>query len=609
MADVVLVTMPWDVLGSPSLALGILHQLLLDAGISVATRSPKLWWMERLLEAGIGIDRYDEIAGYGGGLGDYVFAEPPMASPDGIARYAAALRAQVAGSFLARVEELRRLAPRFLDECAAALLALRPRVVGFTTMFSQTMASLGVARRLKALDPSVRVVLGGSNCEGPMGAALARCFPWIDVVVRGEAEAVAPAIFGALLAGEPVPAAPAGTPVPMDAVPTPHYDDFFAELDATSFADLMRATSFISFEAARGCWWGEVSHCTFCGLNGGTMAFRSKSAARVVDEILTLARRHQVLDLHAVDNIFDHRYFDELLPQLARAGLDLDLFWEVKSNLKKRELAALRRAGVARIQPGIESLSTEILALMGKGVTAWQNLRLIKWCAELGIGVEWNLLHGFPREPEAAYDEMAALIPSLHHLPPPRFEPVVVHRFSPYQLRPEAYGLALTGPAWHYGCLFDVPADALADLAYHFEHAHLDGRDPERYVGGCRRAVAEWRAAHAAGAELTWRRGPGFVLIRDGRAGRGGELVDTTLEGDEAAVYAACDDGGRLTTIAERAGVSPVAARAILDELVAARLVLREGERYLGLALRPGRVEEEAADAVPLNLVRSGRAR
>src|SRR5262249_29657454 len=160
------------------------------------------------------------------------------------------------------------------------------------------------------------------------------------------------------------------------------------------FHDALRATMFLSFESARGCWWGEVAHCTFCGLNGATMAFRSKSAPRVLSEVLTLARKYRVLDLHAVDNILDHAYFEDLLPALAASGLDLSVFYEVKSNLKRHQLERLRDAGVDQIQPGIESLSTPILRLMRKGVTAWQNVRLLKWCAELGIDVLWNLLYG-----------------------------------------------------------------------------------------------------------------------------------------------------------------------------------------------------------------------
>ena len=37
-------------------------------------------------------------------------------------------------------------------------------------------------------------------------------------------------------------------------------------------------------------------------------------------------------------------------------------------------------------------------SLMKKGVTELQNVRLLKWCAELGIVPNWALMYGFPGE-------------------------------------------------------------------------------------------------------------------------------------------------------------------------------------------------------------------
>ena len=31
-------------------------------------------------------------------------------------------------------------------------------------------------------------------------------------------------------------------------------------------------------ETSRGCWWGQRMHCTFCGLNGSGMVYRSAEA-------------------------------------------------------------------------------------------------------------------------------------------------------------------------------------------------------------------------------------------------------------------------------------------------------------------------------------------
>jgi len=622
MTDVVLVTMPWDILGSPSLALGTLHQLLLDSGIAVASRSPKLRWMDHLLERQelrggdrIALADYAEIACAGSGLGDWVFAEAPMAARAGTDEYRALLADRCTPDRLRKLDEMRRLAPGFLDECAATLLAERPRVVGFTTTFCQNLASLGLARRLKAADPTIRIVFGGSNCEGPMGAELQRSFPWIDVVVRGEGEAIVPDLFRALVAGEPPRPAPGlcffedgrqvvspnldGTVVPMDAVPAPNYDDYFAELAGCSFRDALRSSMFVSYESARGCWWGEISHCTFCGLNGANMKFRSKSASRVLEEIVDLAQRYRVLDLHAVDNILDHAYFDELIPAITKLGLDLHLYYEVKSNLKKAQLDALRAAGVKRIQPGIESLSTPILRLMKKGVTAWQNLRLLKWCKELGVEPDWNIIYGFPGEPQSAYAEMAAMMPALHHLRPPSVGPLGVHRFSPYQRDPAAYGLEIAGSAAYYRLLYDVPPRALLDLAYDFDYRYLDGRSPDDYVPVCLDAIDRWRAAHAAGASLVSRRGPGFVHIRDARDPSAGTVTDLLLEGEEADVYLACDDGARVAAICRHTGCSMATVLSVLEKLAAENLIFREGDHVLGLVMpeRPRPAVLDAADA------------
>src|SRR5262249_19044561 len=116
MATSLLVTMPWDVLASPSLALGTLHQVLLDHDIEVETLSLKLSWMDFLLSnqgalpEPIAIGDYHDVACSAAGLGDWVFAEPPIAPPAGIERYRASLTQRLAPERLAKLDEMRRLA-------------------------------------------------------------------------------------------------------------------------------------------------------------------------------------------------------------------------------------------------------------------------------------------------------------------------------------------------------------------------------------------------------------------------------------------------------------------------------------------------------------------
>jgi ribosomal peptide maturation radical SAM protein 1 len=163
----------------------------------------------------------------------------------------------------------------------------------------------------------------------------------------------------------------------MNALPYPDFDDFFAEFNATGFKATWQPRLF--FETSRGCWWGEKKHCTFCGLNGQTMEFRSKTGARALEELTAIVAKHPGCEIQVVDNILDMRYFNDFLPALAASGVDVELFYETKANLKKDQVRQLRDAGVTSIQPGIESFSDNVLTLMRKGVTALQNIQLLKW--------------------------------------------------------------------------------------------------------------------------------------------------------------------------------------------------------------------------------------
>jgi len=439
-----------------------------------------------------------------------------------------------------------------------------------------------------------------------MGAALLRTFPDVDLVLRGEAELALEPLARSLIAGDPAPhlaglcwreedgvravEATEGERVRMDDVPIPVFDEYFERLRSGPLAP--RILPQLPLETARGCWWGQKQHCTFCGLNGLEMRFRSKSAARVLGEVTELSARYGTLDFTSVDNILDMRYFETVLEPLARQGADLGFFFETKSNLRQDQVARLRAAGVVSIQPGIESLSTPILALMRKGVTGFQNVRLLKWCAHYGIRPIWNLLYGFPGEPAEEYERMARSVPALVHLPPPSLGALMLYRFSPYHERPGEHGLELGPPLPYYHLLYDAAQGDLNDLAQVFGFRYRDGRDPESYVQPLRAEVERWRrdAARNAGA-LTYRRGPEFVAVTDTRTTS--SPARYLLAGEEAAIFMACDAGSTLRGIVRaldregRTRATEARVRAVLAELAEARLVYEEGGRYLALPLPP----------------------
>jgi hypothetical protein len=174
--------------------------------------------------------------------------------------------------------------------------------------------------------------------------------------------------------------------------------------------------------------------------------------------------------------------------------------YEIKSNLRLDQLRSLVRAGVTHVQPGIESLNSNVLSLMDKGVRGCQNVRLLRDAESAGLTVSWNYLYGFPGERDNDYQEIISQLPALHHLPPTDSGRIALERFSPYFDRPEL-GFAERRPRAQYAMTYDLPPSELEDLAYLFE-TPPQGIDDE-LAESLDRAVTQWRDAYL-GSRLTF---------------------------------------------------------------------------------------------------------
>jgi ribosomal peptide maturation radical SAM protein 1 len=504
-----------------------------------------------------------------------------------------------------RLRALYDEAPELVARWARELLRDGPSILGFTSTFQQNVAALAVAREVRRLVPreECAILFGGANCEDEMGRGLAAAFPFVDHVVSGEAERVVLGLVRELLegAGPEPPRFVSGVAVQdMDALPHPDFDDYFETVRGTA----LEAESNLVAESARGCWWGAKSHCTFCGLNGNTMAFRSKDALRFAAELRTLAARHGRDTFFVTDNILDMGYFKTLLPDLIGGGDALQLFYETKSNLRKDHVEMLAAGRVFLIQPGIESFSTGILRLMGKGADRLQNLQLLKWCAELGVDVKWNFLYGFPGEPPEDYTEMAALLPRLVHLPVPNgvFR-IRMDRFSPNWRDPAGHGLKGVAPYWTYGFAYQpLPADLRARIAYFFDFDYADGRDPEAYVGELKRAAERWASRHAAGAVLELRDGSAGPFVADSRLG---DLEIEPLDTDERRLLGSLDSARSITALRAEAP-DPGRFDAMLARFRCRGWVAEEGYRMLSLVLDPSERRRVEKRRMSLMLAREG---
>ncbi len=619
-----LVNAPWGAIAHPSIQVGLLKRCLEARGLPCDAAYANLWLLEKL-----SYDDYLDVCEEFSFLGEWLFSRPlfgDLRGPDGLdfwdaftRRWPQALeRYGASGGALMRARR-ERLIPEFLEDALARVDWGRYAVVGFTCTFDQVMASLALSREIKRRHPDVAIVFGGSQLDGPMGPAYQRAFPWIDHVVLGEAEESLPELVARLGDGRGAAGIPGVTrrdasgAVTLDAparpvadigrFPVPDYAGYFETLDAVrAKTGALVPEPALLIETAKGCWWGELSHCVFCSLNDETIAFRAKTPERVLSELKEQSRRHRSLSFRAVDSIFEKSFFEGLLPRLE--DHDFDLYFEAKANLTEPQLAAMSRAGVREFLIGIDSLSSGALKLMRKGGTALQNVQLLKWARRHGIRTEWGILYRCPGETEEMYQEMAALIPKLAHLEPPRtLWDLKLLRFSPFHDRPAAFGITDVRPADLYAYLFPPGGLDLDDAAFMFDATWEASAVAAKGLPPLRAAVEAWRRAEATGRRaLEYRRGPGFIEIVDARAANG-RREHLVVDGWAADVYDRCDAiRGRaelLVFASERAGraVAPAELDAALAGFVARGLMLEEKGRYLSLAQPPAGATPSRAPA------------
>lgn len=630
MFSVALVSMPFNRYLRPSIGLSLLQAGLNRTGVSSKVHYFSIRFAER-----IGGPLYDVLAADAGKLtfhelaGEWLFRDVLFGEDErNREKYVESIlrrreawpphahKQPLPEPLIRRILGIRKHILPFIDECAAEVVASGAAVVGLSSVFQQHTASLALAKRIKALSPATFIVLGGANCEGVMGAETLRQFAFVDAAVSGEGDVVFPELVRRVQHGESVEGLPgvrtragiedefraqsfSSAPMvfDMDMVPSPDYRDFFEQYESSEFAQTFIPGLYV--ETSRGCWWGEKMHCTFCGLNGTTMKYRSKSALRAVEELRTLSRQYPGCDIQVTDNILDMKYFADFIPMLAGEKLDVELFYETKSNLRKDQLRALRAAGITRLQPGIESLSDPVLRLMRKGVSAFQNIQVLKWCKELGIRPIWNLLWGFPGERAEDYARMARLIPQLRHLTPPDgFGGLRLDRFSPNFVESRAFGLTNVRPLAPYHYIYPFPLEVVSNLAYYFDFDYGDGRDVSSYVEPVHRAIRAWKEREETEELLLFDNGR-HASVWDLRRGRKHAL--TTLTGLDRFLYVQCDsmqDVSSLAKAARAAAYGDVSEAHVAERLAFMTergILLQDEHRYLAIAVPVGEYQPSAA--------------
>lgn len=331
-------------------------------------------------------------------------------------------------------------------------------VVGISANYN-LLPSLFFASKLKQLHPNVQVVLGGSECTGEIGHAIARTFPFLDWVVDGEGEEVLPEIVR--IAARDSDEVPSGTcrrignrvvvnnsprkPVDLDKLPFPDYDDYF---NSEAFRKVIEESVGLPVEASRGCWWGKCAFCnfTYCDRH----KYRRMSDERVVKTMEYLAKRHKYLVFHFVDAVQPTNIVS-LAETIANSPYDFEFCMSLRADIPSRHLSLLAKAGLWQFFLGVESFNDRTLKMMNKGTTAIDNLMVLRAARELGLEVDFIVISPYPGETRKERTNNAYVMKSAPHLFTRVLQTELVVKYgSPIYFYPAQFGIKKIFPAHNY---------------------------------------------------------------------------------------------------------------------------------------------------------------
>jgi len=620
-SDVCLVLMPYVPVERPSIALGILKSCLAASGVSSRVVYANLKFADR-----VGLAPYNNILN---GFRDFQNGEWTFSAGafkdrgfnnDGYPDFIKKIIGDLSEKYLENLSTIKSEAEHFVEELADEIIGYSPKIVGCSSSFQQNCSSLALLRAVKKRRGDIVTMMGGANCEQEMGVSLVKLFPWVDFVVSGEPEEyfgdlclkiietggkfkkseIPYGVIGKINYREftrsregerPIKAPPRSFVKSLDTIPVPDYSDYFDALSEVSIRS--KISPGLPFESSRGCWWGQKSQCTFCGLNGKVMGYRLKSPERAVSEFVENSERYDIKNIECIDNVIAPAYIDKFLKKLKKYG-DYNIFCEVRPTLSRSQIFKLAGAGVKWVQPGIESLHDDVLKLMNKGVGALQNIEFLKFSREAGVRSSWNLLTGFPGESDEWYGEMADMLPLLYHLQPPNLMiRIFIDRFGGYQKNPEKFGLTVS-PLKAYSYIYPFSPETLCDLVYYFEDVNSPhSKDPRIFTSPGRSAlkakVDYWiRSFWSARREMLGMSDDGsrFKVIDLRSCAR---RLTHTLAGVDYLVYKACATAEKEEKIFEFASgkekFSIDDIRNSISRLIENKLLICIGRKYLALAI------------------------
>ena len=406
-----------------------------------------------------------------------------------------------------RLEGATGLLDRYIDDTAGALVgAHRPGVVGFSVPFPGSVyGALRMARRMKTIDASIRVVFGGGWINTQLRELSdPRLFDYVDFVTLDDGERPLQCVLE-LIEGHRAPEQlcrtfvrrdgrvvyvhdPRERDVPWSKTGTPTsvglpLDRYLALRPTVQAFQSLWGSRWNKLTLAHGCYWNK---CSFCDTGLDYInRYEQVPVGVLIDRIKRMIDETGETGFHFVDEAMPPALMRALAERLIAERVSIAWWGNARFDRALEDMGpVLAASGCVAITGGLETASERTLALMEKGVPLAQGARVCHGLAHAGIFVHAYLIHGFPTE--TAQETVDALEFVRQLFAAGALHSAMWHYFgltaySPMARDPQKYGITLaprvTHPFSNYLLDFDEPG--------RIDHAS--------FGEGLRRAVTQFR--------------------------------------------------------------------------------------------------------------------
>ena len=328
-------------------------------------------------------------------------------------------------------------------------------IFGFAGILSQIPSVFSFARRLKIKYPLAKFFFGGTSFFKHMGIEYIKKLDFIDCVALHAAEKTFVSIVQDMSSGKSFDKSCEGIngiayrsenkcliindkyDYKLNDIPVPDFSDYYRDVGEPSLWPIY---------FSRGCSWADCQCCTFCvekQLSGPYVAKTFEDSLKYLQEYVK--KNPNCSNILCCDCLINHTFINKvLLPWSKIRPNNVKMFVEVKPWISKHDVSILKKAGVDKLQTGIENIDDRVCNLLKKGHKTYHSIGFLKYAKHYNIKTMWNYLFPVIGEDGSWCEQQLKICQNIRHFQPPIISlSLVVTQFSDYWSNPDKWGIEL----------------------------------------------------------------------------------------------------------------------------------------------------------------------